>query len=456
MPKRERFKTARPVARLRQGDRQWYRITNLADGVAEVAIYDEVGYLGVTAADFITELKAIDARAINLHISSPGGEVYDGFAIFEALRAHRATVTTYVDSLAASIASVIAMAGDRIVMGKFAELMIHDAMGLCVGNASDMAAMIDDLNRESDRIAAVYAERAGGTPGQWRKRMQDETWYSAKEAVAAGLADEVAKPHRQGDDEDMPMAARWDLSIFAYGSRAEAPAPNMTPSPDGEPAAEESAAPMAAPVPAEPVTIKVDMSGAGRAVFNAVAAGSPPPAPEPEPAPVAFDPSAFRNAMERAADPMPDYDPGHLRSLMAAVRDDAPAAPEPARPDAPYVPPPVPEAPAPAPEPVTSPGFDAARFRDLMTGVAHDAPAPAAPARPEPAYVPPPTTEAPPPPPPLDAHTLITDYFRAAMNAAANDAPAPPTQAAPEREPPDPIPAIDRTLFERSLREARL
>lgn len=433
MPKCERFRTARPVAALQRGRGDWYKISNnTGAGVATIHVYDEIGYFGVTASDFIAELRAIDARSIDLHISSPGGEVFDGFAIFEALRAHRATVTTYVDSLAASIASVIAMAGDRIVMGRFAELMIHDAMGLCVGNADDMAAVIADLDRESERIAAVYADRAGGTATQWRKAMKAETWYSAQEAVDAGLADEIATPARPDqDDDDDDVAARWDLSIFRYQNRGAAPAPVPAPAPAPEPVAPDG------PGPAPAAAVK--------------------PAPEPEPLPlVAFDPSVFRAATTAASDPMPDYDPEHLRSLMAAVRDDAPAVPEPARPDEPYVPRPAPTAPEPAPEPIASaePGFDPDRFRDLMTGVAHDAPAPAAPARPAAPYVPRPAEQV--PEPPLPGAEVMANYFRAVLGNLANDAPAPPAPSAPEPPVPEPIPAIDQQMFERSLREARL
>lgn len=426
------------------GEQTWYRIKNLADDAAEVAIFDEIGYWGVSAADFVRDLSAIDATRIDLLLSSPGGDLYDGIAIHNALRSHRARVTVHVQALAASIASVIAMAGDRIVMAPYSQLMIHDAMTVAVGNAAELREVADFVDRQSDNLAGIYAERAGGTAKQWRKAMLAETWYSAKEAVAAGLADEVAKPQRRDDDEDMPMAASWDLSVFRYRGRDAAPAPMVA----------SAAVPVAEPGPAEPAPEAVaDPEPAPAPAAEPETAPEPVPVPVPE---VVFDPAAFRNAMQRATDPMPDYDPGHLRSLMAGLANDAPAPAPPARPEAPYVPPPAPVAPEPAPAPVDGPGFDPARFRDLMTGVAHDAPAPAAPAVPEPVYVPPPAQPSVPAPEPLDAHQLVADWFRAAMNTAANDAPAPPTPPEAEPEQPDPIPAIDRTLFERSLREARL
>lgn len=221
-------------AHLRAGT-NWYKITNTAgqDGPAEVVIYDEIGWFGVTAAEFMDELKGITAGDISLRINSPGGEIFDGIAIHNVLRSHSAKVTTYVDSLAASIASVIALAGDRVVMQPHSQMMIHDGSGLCIGDAAAMAEMATLLDRQSDNIAAIYAERAGGRVDAWRKRMRDETWYSAQEAVDAKLAHEVAElPRRQSGDagsasEGEPPANRWDLSVFNYAGRTAAPAPDL-------------------------------------------------------------------------------------------------------------------------------------------------------------------------------------------------------------------------------------
>ncbi|MFL5911262.1 MAG: head maturation protease, ClpP-related, partial [Gaiellaceae bacterium] len=176
-----RLRTARPRAQLMQGRNDWYRIANsLGAGPAQVHIYDEIGYWGITASDFVRELSALNVTEIDLHLNSPGGEIFDGIAICNALRSHPATVTTYVDGLAASIASVIAMAGDRIVMAPNSQLMIHDGSGLCIGNAADMRQMAELLDRQSNNIAEVYAARAGGTVEDWRALMEAETWYTAE------------------------------------------------------------------------------------------------------------------------------------------------------------------------------------------------------------------------------------------------------------------------------------
>ncbi|MFD5419491.1 head maturation protease, ClpP-related [Streptomyces sp. NPDC127069] len=234
--------------------RDWYRITNLADGQpAVVDIFDEIGFWGVNAAAFQRELAQVTASEITVNLSSPGGEIFEGIAIYNALRTHPANITVQVSALAASIASVIAQAGDRIVMQSGAQMMIHEGSGLCMGNAADMLQMAELLDRQSDNIAQIYAERAGGTPEQWRERMKAETWFTAQEAVDAGLADEVETAPRKGEPaEPEQVTARWDLSLFAYAGREQAPAPVVTntapvaeaqPESAAEPEAEQEPAP---------------------------------------------------------------------------------------------------------------------------------------------------------------------------------------------------------------------
>jgi ATP-dependent protease ClpP protease subunit len=181
-----------------------YEVKNLSDGSAEVAIYDEIGPWGVSAVRFTDELRAINARSITLRIASPGGDVADGLAILNALRAHPATIDVVVEGWAASAASFIAMAGDTVQMAPNSMLMIHDAMTICIGNAEEMLETAALLDKHSDNIADVYSRRAGGTVAEWRQRMKETTWYTAEEAVDAGLADNVlgeAPPQKKGDEE---------------------------------------------------------------------------------------------------------------------------------------------------------------------------------------------------------------------------------------------------------------
>lgn len=272
------LKTARRTTNLHNGRRDWYRLTNLADAPvpsAELYIYDEIGWFGVSANDLVNQLRDLAVDEISLRLNSPGGEIFDGIAIYQALKSHQAKVKVQVDSIAASIASVIAMAGDEIVMGPFAQMMIHDGLGAVVGNAAEMREMADLLDRQSDNIAAIYQARAGGQTRTWRNRMKAETWYSAQEAVDAGLADKVSKPgkapgksggpdedkpaedddkptgpdappEREDDDEDerpTPPEDRWDLTVFRYAGRANSPGPYAAQLPDAPPDAHPAPAP---------------------------------------------------------------------------------------------------------------------------------------------------------------------------------------------------------------------
>ena len=202
-----------------------------AGGVAQMQLYDPVDSFGapfgVSAKEFSQALADLpdDVSTIELHVNSPGGEVFDGLAILNQLRQHPATVNVVVDGLAASVASVIAMAGDRVEMAPNSQMMVHDASGLVIGNAKDMADFAATLDKISQNIASVYADRTGGSADDWRTVMQAETWYTADEAVEAGLADRVTP--KPADDK---ATNRFDLSIFNYAGREHAPAP-ATPQP---------------------------------------------------------------------------------------------------------------------------------------------------------------------------------------------------------------------------------
>lgn len=220
-------------ATLRNGRTDWYSIVMRAPAAeprtADVFIYDEIGYMGVTASDFARELAALDVDTIHLKINSPGGEVFDGVAIHNALKNHPAKVAVTVDALAASAASFIAMAGDTVHMARGSQMMIHNAHGLCIGDENDMEALVARLRSIGDTIASFYSERAGGDVAQWRAVMAAETWYTGEEAVAAGLADTFDDPPKAAAKTPAPM---WDLSIFTHAGRAEAPAPApITPAP---------------------------------------------------------------------------------------------------------------------------------------------------------------------------------------------------------------------------------
>jgi ATP-dependent Clp endopeptidase proteolytic subunit ClpP len=192
-------------------ERDWYRVRAEA-GSAEVLIYDRIGEGlfsdGVTAKAFVAALAALDVPRITVGINSPGGSVFDGLAIFNALRNHRAAVTTRVDGLAASIASVIALAGDEVRMADNALLMIHNPWSVLAGDAKMLRAEADVLDKVRDTMLGVYAER-GMPRDEAAAAMDAETWYSAEEALAAGLVDVVA-----GASQAAAMYAD-DVGVFA-------------------------------------------------------------------------------------------------------------------------------------------------------------------------------------------------------------------------------------------------
>lgn len=170
-------------------NRTWYEIRNATADEAEVLIYDEIGYFGITAQDFVKELDGLKAKTINLRVNSPGGDVFDGVAIYNALKRHPAVVNVVVDGLAASSASFISQAGDTVLMATGSTMMIHEPHGMTMGDASDHSKMAETLDMMGDNIASFYAQRAGGDEPLWRSRMKAESWYRAQEAVDIGLAD---------------------------------------------------------------------------------------------------------------------------------------------------------------------------------------------------------------------------------------------------------------------------
>ena len=176
----------------------WFKLKNEATDTADLYIYDEIvpAYMvewfgGVSAEGLIEQLSEITASTINVRINSPGGAVFEAVAIYNTLVSHSASVNVFVDALAASAASIVAMAGDHVTMMVGSQMMIHDALGVEYGNAADMRAMADFLDKQSDNIASIYANKAGGDISDWRDLMLKETWLFATEAVDLGLADEV-------------------------------------------------------------------------------------------------------------------------------------------------------------------------------------------------------------------------------------------------------------------------
>lgn len=168
------------------------------EGDASISIYDTIGEGwdggGVTAQRIGAILRNIGARDITVNINSPGGDFFEGVAIYNQLRAHPAKVTVNVMGLAASAASVIAMAGDAINMGDGAFMMIHNAWAMAIGNRHDLAAAAEQLAPFDAAMADVYASRAGITPAAAADLMDKETWMGAQQAIDGGFADDRLEP----------------------------------------------------------------------------------------------------------------------------------------------------------------------------------------------------------------------------------------------------------------------
>ena len=193
-------------------NRSWFSIqAQAAADQAEVMIYDYIGWGGVTAADFAKELQTVKAKSIIVRLNTPGGDVFDGLAIHNSLKGHGAQIIVKVDGIAASIGSIIAMAGHTITMGESAFLMIHNPWAFAIGNAADMREMADTLDKIGGSLAGVYASRAKVTVEQAQAWMDAETWFTGREAMTAGLADAVSG----GDQADAKASSRFDLSGYA-------------------------------------------------------------------------------------------------------------------------------------------------------------------------------------------------------------------------------------------------
>jgi ATP-dependent protease ClpP protease subunit len=192
-----------------------WRLTAADTAKPKLYVYDVIGGWDMDAASFVQAVHAVQAPAMDLHVNSPGGFVFDAVAMFEALRGTPASVDVHIDGLAASAASFLAMSGDSVDIAKGGRMMIHDAAGATWGNAADMRDYADLLDSVSADISSFYADKAGGSPEMWRAAMLAETWYSADQAVDAGLADKVAGSDNPNDPEPDPNDPQEDPVIPA-------------------------------------------------------------------------------------------------------------------------------------------------------------------------------------------------------------------------------------------------
>lgn len=178
------------------------RVLMKGEKKAEILIYSDIGDSwwgdGVTAKDVATELKALkDVDTVDVRINSYGGDVFDGLAIYRQLVDYKATIITHVDGIAASAASVIAMAGSQIHVSETSFIMIHDAWTFAMGNADDLRGVAERVDATSQELAKLYSVRSGKkTETEMRDYMRAETWFNADDAIDAGLATDIVQNQR--------------------------------------------------------------------------------------------------------------------------------------------------------------------------------------------------------------------------------------------------------------------
>ena len=186
-------------------DRKWYEINNSVD-VTDVYLFNDIGTFGVSAQSFVEEIKEYEGKELAIHINSLGGEVFDGMAIYSIIQRRKAKTTVYIEGIAASIASVIALAADEVIMSENSLLMIHNAWGGTQGDASEMRKQADVLDKITNEIAEIYVKKTNLPYDEIIRLMSEETWLTAEEAVALGFVDSISEP--------IKVAAKYDVSKF--------------------------------------------------------------------------------------------------------------------------------------------------------------------------------------------------------------------------------------------------
>lgn len=183
-----------------------FKISNMGDE-AHVYIYDVIDpYWGISAESFAKELSAINSNNITLHINSPGGDVFDARAIATAIKAHSANVTAKIDGLAASAATYIALAADKVEIADGAFFMIHKGWTFTMGNADDLRGTAELLDKVDESIVNDYAKKTGISSEELIELMAAETWFNANEALERGFVDEVTS--------EEAVTNRFDLSAY--------------------------------------------------------------------------------------------------------------------------------------------------------------------------------------------------------------------------------------------------
>jgi len=188
-------------------DKNWYNISGKAsDGVVDIYIFDEIGAYGLNAQSFIDEIKPYKNSPLNIHINCVGGDVFDGMAIYNIIKKRTAKTTAYIEGIAASMGSVIALAADNVVMAENSLFMIHNAWGGAMGEAKEMKKTAKLLDKISGEIADIYVKKTKLPYNKVEEMMDEETWLNAEEAYELGFVDSIS--------DAIKVAAKYDVSKF--------------------------------------------------------------------------------------------------------------------------------------------------------------------------------------------------------------------------------------------------
>lgn len=188
-------------------NKNWYNIKAEASSKsADVYIFDEIGTFGLTAQSFIEEIKSYKDTPMSLHINCVGGDVFEGMAIYNVLKKRTARTTVYIEGIAASMGSVIALAGDDVVMAENSLFMIHNAWGGAMGEATEIRKTAALLDKISGEIADIYTKKTNLPYNRVKEMMDEETWLSADEAFNLGFIDSIS--------DAIKVAAKYDVSKF--------------------------------------------------------------------------------------------------------------------------------------------------------------------------------------------------------------------------------------------------
>lgn len=224
--------------------RPCYIFNVASDTEATLDIYDEIGFWGVQAKDFVDQLRGVKAKVLNVEINSPGGDVFAGLAIYNALRASGKEIVVKVMGMAASAASLIAMAGDKIVMPKNSFMMIHNPWSFAMGNADELRETAATLDKIGGSLLQTYASKTGLGEDDLKAMLATDTWMTADEALEKGFATEVVDEIKVNakfdlDRADLPegVKAAYMAAIKPQASTEESPA-EPTVEQTEEPAAE--------------------------------------------------------------------------------------------------------------------------------------------------------------------------------------------------------------------------